>query len=422
MKMNRILALQPDNYNSFAAALIKILQLTINVYNKFSRDAGFARAGGLAYSTIMAAIPFAAVVISMLGIFGVFQNVQDQVMDFVLRMLIPTKQDQAKEIVNQFLNNSKTLGVVGLVLFTITSVLLLNTITENMNAMWGSKAGTKFLSKFTTYVSVIIFGSLLLAASTTITSKISFTHIEHLAILNQILLRISPFIFDFFVIMLLIGITPSGRVQMKYLLIVSSMGALFWEIIKYAFFDVSSWAIRTSVIYGALAVIPIFLFWVYIIWTIILISLETAWVMQHKNNNWMGKPFSDMTPAEKLTFGVELFLTVAQEYDSGREGPTSDQLADVFSVSVSDVRYMMELLQKEKFVIQAGENGNLWVPARSLSKIKTRDLINSVFGQSSHEEIKSFIESGREGLHSGSISELIDIEEIKRAEKNPAEQ
>ncbi len=405
--MNKIMEMETGKHNIFISLLITLFQLIVDVYRKFIKDAGFARAGSLAYTTLMAAIPFAALVLSLMNAFGALDVVQVQIMDFIFRLLIPTRQAEVIAILDQFLENSNTLGVVGLVFFTITSVLLLNTISDNLNAVWGSKVQTNFLSKFTTYVSVIIFGSLLLAASTTMSSQFSFKQIENIAVLNRILLRIAPYIFDFFVILLIIGITPSGRVRVKYLVIVSAVGSVFWELLKYGFFHLSSWAIRTSVIYGTLALIPIFLFWVFIIWMIILIAMETAWILQHKEKSWMGKPACDMSPSEKLTFGFELFLVVAEEFENGRKGPTTDQLASIFSVSISDIREMTDLLQANNLLLAAGDDGGSWVPARSLTGINTVDVVEAIFGPVNHPDIRKFYDSGISAIKHGSIADFL---------------
>ena len=418
--MNKLMALKPENYNRFLALLIQLAQLVIKVYGKFIDDAGFARAGSLAYSTLMASVPFAALIISLMSAFGALDTVQNEIMDFIVQLLIPTRQAEIKGLLDQFLANSNTLGVLGLVFFTITSVMLLDTVNTNLNAIWGSKVKTNFLNKFTTYASVIIFGTLLLAASTTLSSRFSFVPIENIAVLNRILLMIAPYIFDFLVIMLLIGITPSGRVQIRYLLIVSIIGAILWELLKYGFFNVSSWAIRVSVIYGTIAVVPIFLFWVFIIWMIILGALETAWVLQHKDNAWRGKTFTEMQPSDRLTFGLGLFMFIAESYEHGTPAPSADQLSRVFSVSIKDVTEMTDLLSAKGMLMPGGEDGKEWIPAKSLTKIKTIELFQAVYGISDPDVVEKsvilqrlddFYKAGIKIIGDSTITDLLVSEE-----------
>jgi uncharacterized BrkB/YihY/UPF0761 family membrane protein len=90
--MNKFLSLNPDDYKLLPAFLIKAVQFVITVQKKFAEDAGLARAGGLAFSTLIAAVPFLALTISLMSSFGALDTVQQQLMDFLLQLLIPTRQ------------------------------------------------------------------------------------------------------------------------------------------------------------------------------------------------------------------------------------------------------------------------------------------------------------------------------------------
>ena len=412
--MKKIMDLNPDEYKAHLAIPIKITQIIISVYIKFIKDAGFARAGGLAFSTLLAVVPFAALVVSLMSAFGALDSVQEQIMDFIVQLLVPTRQAEIKSILEQFLDNSNTLGVVGIVFFTITSIMLLNTVTVNLNAICGCGANSSFMNKFKTYASVIIFGSLLLAASTTLTSSFKFPYIENIAVLSRFFLRLAPFVFDFFVILLLIGAVPSGKIKLRYLLSVSVIGAVFWELLKHGFFYVSSWAIRMSVIYGTIAVIPIFLFWVYIIWIIIICTLEAALVLQHNKTAWKGNPITAMLPGEQMAFSFSVFMTIAKAFENGNKAPSSEDLSNNFSLPIDDVEAVTQLLSKEGFLIQAGDDGKAWLPARSLSQIRTAEVIDAIYGgtgsESIPEIISSFYKGGLYAVADSSIADLLETD------------
>jgi membrane protein len=416
--MNKILNMQADLYHQPLSTLINLLQLVCRIYIKFVKDAGFARAGSLAFTTLLSAVPFAAVVISLMNAFGALDSVQNQITGFIVQLLIPTKQAEVNEMLEQFLANSDKLGVVGLIFFIMTSILLLNTININLNAIWGSKAKINFLSKFTTYASVIIIGTLLLAISTTISSRlgISSAVIKNFALIKRFFLQITPFIFEFLLIMLITGLTPSGRIKFKSILIASGAGAIFWELAKFGFVNVSSWAIRVSVIYGTMAVIPIFLFWVYILWMIIIGSMELAWIHQHRNTVTKGKDVSEMEPVEKLIFGFQLFLKIAENFETGDNNLSIDDLSSFFSASEGDIKEITTVFVEGDLLLPVGEENCTWVPARSLSGITADVVIESLFGSfkpsvdhrlEAVKQVYKFYTHGTEALKKYSIADLI---------------
>ena len=415
--MNKLLELNPSNYNRFTAVLIRLLQLMIKLYRKFLTDAGFARAGGLAFSTLLAAVPFAALIISLLNAFGALDSVQKQITDFIVQLLIPTRQAEISAMLDQFLANSNALGVVGLVFFLVTSIMLLNTVNVNLNAVWGSRAKSNFISKLSTYASVIIIGTLLLAASTTLSTKFSSLPIDNIAVFNRLMLRLSPYIFDLLIIMLIIGLTPSGRVKFSSIFIASLVGAVFWELLKWGFVNLSGWAIRASIIYGTIAVIPIFLFWVYIIWLIIIGAMELAWLLQHKQRQWTGKCLTAMLPAEKLMFGIDIYLSIAERFHSTEPAPTISELSHKFCMPGEDTSQVISIFSAKNLLVQtAGENPG-WIPSRSLDTVRVAELIEAVFGANSIPDdsksvsavlIAEFYSEGEKAFMLKSVSDLLD--------------
>lgn len=417
--MNKILNIQSELYKQPLKTLIKLLQLICRIYIKFIKDAGFARAGGLAYTTLLSAVPFAAVVISLMNAFGALDTVQNQITDFIVQLLIPTKQAEVSTMLEQFLANSDKLGVVGLIFFILTSIMLLNTVNVNLNAVWGSRVKNNFLSKVTSYASIIIIGTLLLTASTTISSTMGIFSraIENYAFINRLLLRLSPLLFEFLLIMLIIGLAPSGRVRFKSTLIAAIAGAIFWELAKYGFVNVSSWAIRVSVIYGTLAVIPIFLFWVYILWMIIIGSMELAWLHQHQYTITRGLDVSEMEPVEKLIFGFQIYLKIAENFEMGDKNLSIDELSALFSVSTADVDRITSIFVEKDLLLEVGEESDILVPARSLSGISTDVVLEALFGSfkpsTDHKlqavrQVYRFYTQGTEALKKTSIEDLIN--------------
>ena len=417
--MNSILNLQAELYRKPLSTLIRLLQMCCRIYIKFNKDAGFARAGGLAFTTLLSSVPFAAVVISLMSAFGALNSVQDQIMSFIVQLLIPTKQTEVGQMLDKFLANSDKLGVVGLIFFILTSILLLNTINENLNAVWGSKAKRNFISKFTTYASVIIIGTLLLAVSTTISSSLnfSFVSIENFAIVNRILLRISPFIFEVLLMMLIIGLAPSGRVRFKSVFIASLTGAVLWEIAKYCFVNISSWAIRASVLYGTLAVIPIFLFWIYILWMIIIAVVELAWLHQHGGSLSGGVELAELEPVERLIFGFQIFMKISENFATGDKALSIEDLSVLFSTPADDIRKITSIFEESNLLLKVNEENPCWVPARSLSGITSDDIIEALFGSfkpsADHrleavKQVYSFYSHGVAPLRKNTIEDLLN--------------
>ncbi|MDZ7793993.1 MAG: YihY family inner membrane protein [Spirochaetia bacterium] len=130
-------------------------------WKELDNDNCILRAGSLAFSTLLALVPLTAFVFSLLTGFGAFETVRTQLQDFLFRFLIPTQSESALVYIERFIENSRALGVVGLLIFALTSIFLLNGISTNINAIWASTSRVSFIRKFMMYLAVIVIGSLL---------------------------------------------------------------------------------------------------------------------------------------------------------------------------------------------------------------------------------------------------------------------
>jgi hypothetical protein len=140
--------------------------------------------------------------------------------------------------------------------------------------------------------------------------------------------------------------------------------------------------LRMSVVYGSMAVVPIFLIWLYVAWSVVLLALEIAYVHQHRGFAWLGRSPLQVSPGERLLFGLEVFLSIAGRFYRGESPPSQVDIARQLNASLSEVNYYADLFHKNGLVLFAGSESAHLIPARSLDKISLRGLFRCLFGSS----------------------------------------
>jgi membrane protein len=87
-----------------------------------------------------------------------------------------------------------------------------------------------------------------------------------------VILAIAPTLFEVAAFMLMYVVVPNHRVRWRHALIGSVVAAILFEVAKrgFAWFVLSFATYR--VIYGALAVLPMFLVWIYLSWMVVLLG------------------------------------------------------------------------------------------------------------------------------------------------------
>ena len=351
---------------------------------EFKRDQCPIRAASLAFASLLALVPLFALLFSLFSALGTFTQALENLQSFLFQQLVPTSQDEIMAYIQRFVENTRALGVVGLLFFLITAVFLLNTIQSTFDALWGSRARKNSLRRLATYVSVLIVGSFLFSIGLNLAgmfrSLLGGDAVEEIGKTLSVLTGILPSIFVFLALLLMILLIPSGRVRFLSALIGAAVGAVLWEAARRIFFFWITYVIRLSIVYGSLAVMPIFLIWLYVAWTVVLFSLEVAFVHQHRQLGWQGKRLEQISPAERFLFGLEIYFQIVGRFYRGESPPSINQIARRFSASMSDISFFVDLFQEKDLLLPAGKHNDKLVPARSLDKIHLQELFRSLFG------------------------------------------
>ncbi|RKX80077.1 MAG: hypothetical protein DRP57_13365 [Spirochaetes bacterium] len=303
----------------------------------------------------------------------------------MVTILIPTRQDEILVFIDQFLKNSKTMGIIGLLLFTVTSIMLLDRISESFNSIWGSKNNRNFIAKFTSYTSVIVFGTIFIGASFTLTAPIRrfLENLPNIQFIIRWLVVLSPSIFIFLTFFLMITAIPAGRVKFKSSFIGALTGTILWYMARKGFTYGTGYAINMSKLYGSLAVIPIFLFWLYLIWIIIFLALEITYV--HQNNFKLQTDIKNKTlsPKEYIETGLIVFYKIAASFDSGGEYYSTASISFELEISESVISEIVESFTKTGLLYEPDQHNSKLLPARSLNKIFVKDVLQATIGKGS---------------------------------------
>ena len=362
----------------------KFFKFIAKLYKEFKKDKCLVHASSLSYTSLLALIPLTALSFSLFNAFDAFEGIKDNLQKSIVSILIPTRQDEIMVFINQFLKNTKTMGIIGLLLFTITSIMLLNRISESFNTIWGSKNNRNFIGKFTSYSSVIVFGTIFIGTSFTLTAPIRrfLEGLPNIQFLIRWLVILSPSIFIFFTFFLMITAIPAGKVKFKSSLIGALMGTVLWDLARSAFTEGAGYVIRMSRLYGSLAVIPIFLFWLYLIWIIIFLALEITYVHQKKSDLKTDYKNVNLNPREYINTGLIVFFKIAAGFDSGKYYSASE-ISSELEIHENIIFELLGIFTKSNLLYETDNGNNNIFPARSLNKILVTDVLQAVIGKDS---------------------------------------
>lgn len=237
-------------------------------------DKGCQRsAAALTYMTLFALVPLMAVFYSMFSMFPAFDGAAQELQDMAFSHFVPETGNEIQEYLAKFSEQARNLSAAGAGLLVVTAYLMLTNIEKTFNTIWGVKSARRGLTSFLLYWAVLTIGPLLLGAGLAMSTyllSIRMIVSEYDALgVSSLIFGYLPWITTSAAFTLLFAAVPNCRVPIKFALIGGVLTAVCFELLKVAFGYVVANS-SFSQIYGAFAVVPLFLLWVNMLWMIIL--------------------------------------------------------------------------------------------------------------------------------------------------------
>jgi len=352
------------------------------VVRRFIADACSGRAAGLAFSTLFALVPLSAFVIAVLNAFGAFDPLIQEAQQALIEQLVPAVHEEVFASIRQFASNTRALGFLGLFIFLGTAILLLRNINISLNAIWGFRVKRKLWSKIASYTSVIVLGTTLVSAGFVLGPAVQ-------SLLNAVLPGgsqatvfrdvILPPILFFLAIFSLNILVPAGRIAPASAAVGAAVTVFIWEFGKRLFVFWSTSVVRFNLMYGSLAVLPIFLIWLYLSWFFILVGVEVSYLFQHRGETFGAEDDEKIHGPVSVVVDhcVNTALSVCRRHRDGERAELPEELDFVLGVAAAD-RVRVSLGGSGLFLNT--DHGLL--PARAANSITADDLVHCLAGPS----------------------------------------
>jgi membrane protein len=239
------------------------------------RDIDLARtAGSLSFTTLLAIVPLVTVAFAFVARFPVFEDWVSALEQFLLRHLLPfSAAAEVRSHIVAFADQAAQLTGVSILVITVSAMLAVATVEREINTIWGIRRGRSLPKRIVVYAIGLTAGPVLLGASISLTTWLVVHSLAVVPIRKTLGAQIAstlPFLFATAGLTLLYKGVPARHVALGPALLAGALAAAAFEGAKQAFAWYLTSISNYQVVYGALAVLPIFLLWIYLCWTIIL--------------------------------------------------------------------------------------------------------------------------------------------------------
>lgn len=343
---------------------------------RFWNDRGAQAASALTYSSLLALVPIATIAFSILSAFPAFGLIKGAAQAWLVEMLVPEVGHTVLNYLEGFSQNTGRLTAFSIVGLVVSSVLLLATIEDAFNGIWRVKEQRAWVVRIVTFWAILTLTPILVVASFSLTINFFTSHGGFGQQLWSPFIGFVPLMLQFIGFTLLYQLIPNRSVRWNDAVIGGLIAAVLFDISKRLF----AWYLRAfpayETIYGALATIPIFLLWLYLAWSIVLIGAVIAAALPDwRSGRLLGGEIDSLLPGPRLTIAVAILreLAAASRLGVGMHRPT---LLDRVPVGISALDGMLEQLRHARFVERSASD--TWLISRDLRVTTLADLMRGL--------------------------------------------
>lgn len=342
--------------------MFKVWQWFFFLFRSFQSDQCLLRASALTYTTALSIVPFLAVAFSISKGLG-FQNTE--FMKEILLRLSADREQIVEHIIN-YINRTDvaTLGSFGVALLLLTVFTLLGTIEQSFNAIWGVQRQRSLARKFSDYLSVTLVCPLLVIVATSFTASMKSSSLVQYILSYSLfstvyilILKLMPFILVSAALFFMYVFITNTRLGLGSTLAGAFLAGTLWQLSQQTFISYQIGVSKYNAIYGSFAQLPLFLFWLYISWVIVLFGAEISFCLSSsgaaKDENQLGE--FNLRSKERL--GLAVILLLVRRFVNRQPAYTPEELAKELEMPSKPVNRVLSALEDLGFVASLSGNG-----------------------------------------------------------------
>ena len=272
------------------------------------------------------------------------------------------------------------LGLVGVIVVIFSAIWLIVAIENTFNVVCRAPNSRPWHRRILVYWSMLTLGPILLAMLPLLDNELhDFVNGQTSFPKGYLIVRpVLGFCLLFALLFLAYAVIPTVRMGWKTIVAGALVGAIGLELGRRFLGIYMDKAFTTNKLYGSLGLIPIFMFWVYAMWMIVLFGLQVtslfhALISHERIRSILSHQSSTFEPA----IAVSAMEWICDRY---RAGATADvaAMSDTLKLDLSTATRLTELFAEANLVIYVRENGVI-LPARPLENITVAEALRVGF-------------------------------------------
>ena len=371
--------LEPSSLTKARAAGLHVLRVCALMIKGFQEDKCPLHAAALTFISVMALVPFLVILFAIAKGIG-FEQGSAILLEKAAEM--PEAFQKAADNIITAVESASAgaLGGIGIVLFLWIAIKMLSNIEETFNVVWGVKAPRAFIDKTKNYIVIMVATPILLIiATSTQPVIIGFANqLEWMGPLLKLGLQLIPILSMALAFSMVYLFLPNTKVQLTAALTGALVAALFSGIFQFAILELGIGVSRYNKFYGALAALPVFLFWVHMNWMILLMGAEVAFSVQNAGTYAREQLATAPSAQSRLCLAIALMKHITAKFESPDDPFNATAYGIENHIPIRLINSVINILTAAQLITESAEHPQCYTLLRTPRKITARNIIDAV--------------------------------------------
>lgn len=281
-----IWALEMEELSKARARFIRYVKVLIITVKTFSQQKVAPRATALSYLSMMSVVPFIALVFAITGGLGLSGRLKgfmyanfggSESIDMVLK--------SAQNIIDGAQGGG--MGLISALIFIWIIFRLMMNIESAFNIVWKVDESRKLVRRFAFYIAILLIAPFVIFVMFTgafiYSNALDYIGLSlgEFSIVKKIIswalfIAITTFTFS-----AMYKFIPNYKVNYSTALRAAFFAAIAFVAVQFFYLETQVFVSRLNSVYGTFAAVPLFMIWLNISWSIILIGAQVSYAFQH---------------------------------------------------------------------------------------------------------------------------------------------
>ena len=350
----------------------------------FISDRCDQQAASLTILSLYAIVPAAAIALAVASAFGLGRSLEG---------FIRANANWRGEIVDLMVKFAHTItdrgrtgliGIVGLVVLCWSVISVIGATETAFNNIRGIRSPRRWPRRLGDYLIGLGAGTILLIFS----SAVAVVAESRLRILGQlfpggglvadVILRLLSLVIAGALFTLLYKVIPNERVATRPAAFGGFIAAAIYLVIQWAYVKLQVGVSQAAAIYGGFAVIPLFLVWAQMSWSVVLFGAELSFAYENAETYGFQPDYARLSSAGRRLLGLRIMVLLSRNTLSAAPPLTADEVSRKLEIPHRLVRHLLQALVDTKLANVVRHEPRTYTSVEGAEAMPVREVMDKL--------------------------------------------